>query len=67
MNRWTGLPVLCVIALYAMVSPSPWIAVGLAALLVIGLALPRKATATKLVEALLSTCLLYTSPSPRDS
>lgn len=58
MNRWTGLPVLCVIALYAMVSPSPWIAVGLAALLVIGLALPRKATATKLVEALLSTFLL---------
>lgn len=58
MSRWTGLPLFCVIALYALVSPAPWIAAGLGVLLVIGLALPRKATATRMVELLLSTFLL---------
>jgi len=58
MNRWTGLPVACVIGLYGLVSPTPWVALGLIGLLGIAMVLPRRATATKLVEVLFSTFLL---------
>ncbi|MCA9623860.1 MAG: hypothetical protein KC731_32785, partial [Myxococcales bacterium] len=54
MRRSTALPIAAVLALYAAVSPVPWTAAGLLALLVVPLLVPLRAEASRLVETLLS-------------